>query len=133
MAIKKLALANRWVSVTDVLNRLRRARENRDQQAKLIDGLEGRVKQRRDDVERSLADLSPSQRGQIVSRAVNGYRAELKRHSADGRLAHVRSIAALRDEVASARPHYTSPVQMLAREGLGSERRSRIMHQIEKS
>jgi hypothetical protein len=133
MAVKKVALANRWMSVTDVLDRLRRARESRVEQAKLLEGLEGRVKQRRDDVERSLADLSVGQRSQIVTRAVNGHRAELKRHSADGRLAHVRAIAILHDEVASARPHYISPVQMLAREGLGSERRSRIMHQIEKS
>ena len=133
MAVKKVALANRWVSVTDVLDRLRRARENREQQARLLDGLEGRVKQRRDDVERSLADLSPAQRGQIVTRAVNGHRAELKRQSLDGRVAYLKTIAALRDEVASARPHYISPVQMLAREGLGSERRSRIIHQIEKS
>jgi C4-dicarboxylate-specific signal transduction histidine kinase len=77
MAVKKVALANRWVSVTDVLDRLRRARENREQQEKLLDSLEGRVRQRRDDVERSLADLSPAQRSQIVSRAANGYRAEL--------------------------------------------------------
>lgn len=33
MAVKKVALANRWVSVTDVFDRLRRARENREQQA----------------------------------------------------------------------------------------------------
>lgn len=133
MAVKKLALANRWVSVTDVLDRLRRARENREQQSKLLEGLEGRVKQRRDDVERSLADLSPSQRGQIVTRAVNGHRAELKRQSLDGRVAYLKTIGALREELISARAHYQSPVQMLAREGLGSERRSRIMHQIDKS
>ncbi|ADZ70138.1 hypothetical protein [Polymorphum gilvum] len=133
MAVKKLALANRWVSVTDVLDRLRRARENREQQARLLEGLEGRVKQRRDEVERSLADLSVAERSQIVSRAVNGHRAELKRHSLDSRVAYLKTVGALREELGSARAHYQSPVQMLAREGLGSERRSRIMHQIEKS
>jgi hypothetical protein len=133
MAVKKMALANRWVSVTDVLDRLRRARENREQQAKLLEGLEGRVKQRRDDVERSLADLSPAQRSQIVSRAVSGYRAELKRQSLDGRVAYLKTVGALREELESARAHYQSTVQMLAREALGSERRSRIMHQIQKS
>jgi hypothetical protein len=119
--------------VTDVLDRLRRARENREQQARLLEGLEGRVKQRRDDVERSLADLSIGQRSQVVTRAVNGHRAELKRQSLDSRVAYLKTVGALRKELESARAHYQSPVQMLAREGLGSERRSRIMHQIEKS
>lgn len=133
MAIKKMALANRWLSVTDVLDRLRRAREHRVEHAKLLDQLEGRAKLRRDDVERSLADLSISQRQPVVTRAVNGFRADLKRQSLDGRVAYLRAIAAMRDEANSARAHYQSPVQMLAREALGSERRSRIMHQIEKS
>lgn len=133
MAVKKVALANRWMSVTDVIDRLRRARENREQQTKLLEGLEGRAKQRRDDVERSLADLSVGQRNQIVTRAVNGHRSELKRQSLDNRVAHLKAIGALREELNSARAHYQSPVQMLAREGLGSERRSRLLHQIEKS
>ena len=133
MAVKKVALANRWMSVTDVLDRLRRAREQREQQETLLNSLEGRVKQRHSDVERSLADLPPTQRQQVVSRAISGHRAELKRQSADGRLAFVRGVAKLRDEASSAFPHYQSAVQMLAREGLGSERRSRLIHQIEKS
>lgn len=133
MAVKKIALANRWMSVTDVLDRLRRAREQREQQETLLNSLEGRVKQRHSDVERSLADLPPAQRQQVVSRALNGHRAELKRQSLDSRIAHVRSISKLQDEVASAKAHYQSGVQMLAREFLGSERRSRLMHQIEKS
>lgn len=133
MAIKKLALASRWMSVTDVVDRLSRAREQRGQQVTLLANLDGRVNQRRDDVARSLADLSLAQRHQVVERAVGGHRSELKRQSADARLAHVRAIAKLQDEAASARPHYSSPVQMLMREGLGSERRSRLIHQIEKS
>jgi hypothetical protein len=76
MAVKKMALANRWMSVTDVIDRLR-ARENREQQSRLLEGLEGRAKQRRDEVERSLADLHQSQRSQVVTRAVNGFRSEL--------------------------------------------------------
>ena len=133
MAVKKMALANRWMSVTDVIDRLRRARENREQQSRLLEGLEGRAKQRRDDVERSLTDLSVGQRNQVVTRAVNGYRSELKRQSLDSRVAYLKTFGALREDVNSARAHYQSPVQMLACEGLGSERRSRLLHQIEKS
>ena len=133
MAVNKVALANRWMSVTDVIDRLRRARENREQQSKLLEGLEGRAKQRRDEVERSLADLPHNQRSQVVTRAVNGFRSELKRQSLDSRVAYLKAVGALREDVNSARAHYQSPVQMLAREGLGSERRSRLLHQIEKS
>jgi hypothetical protein len=133
MAIKKVALANRWVSVTDVLDRLRRARENQEQQLTLLKSLEGRAKHRRDDVERSLADLPIAQRLQVVDRAVSSHRAELKRQSADSRIAYLKTIGKFQDEVSSARPHYQSPVMMLMREGLGSERRSRLIHQIEKS
>ena len=133
MAVNKVALANRWMSVTDVIDRLRRARENREQQSKLLEGLEGRAKQRRDEVEHSLADLPHSQRSQVVNRAVNGFRSELKRQSLDSRVAYLKTVGALREDVNSARAHYQNPVQMLAREGLGSERRSRLLHQIEKS
>lgn len=133
MAVKNVALANRWLSVTDVIDRLRRARENREQQSKLLEGLEGRAKQRHDDVERSLADLSAGQRSLVVTRAVSGYRSELKRQSLDTRVAYLKTVGSLREELNSARAHYQSPVQMLAREGLGSERRSRLLHQIEKS
>jgi hypothetical protein len=133
MAVNKVALANRWMSVTDVIDRLRRARENREQQSKLLEGLEGRAKLRRDEVERSLADLPHNQRSQVVTRAVNGFRSELKRQSLDSRVAYLKAVGALRDDANSARAHYQSPVQMLAREGLGSERRSRLLHQIEKS
>ena len=133
MAVKKAALASTWLSVTDVIQRLGRARENRDQHAKLLNTLEGQVTQRRADVERSLADLPSSERSKVVTRAVNGHRAELRRKSADARLAHVREAGRIRDEVAAVRIHFQSPVQMLMRESLGSERRSRLLNQIAQS
>ncbi len=92
MAVKKAALASNWLSVTDVIQRLGRARENRDQHARLLNTLEGQVTQRRIDVERSLADLPSNERSKVVTRAVNGHRAELRRKSADARLALVREV-----------------------------------------
>lgn len=130
MAVKKAALASTWLSVTDVIQRLGRARENRDQHAKLLNTLEGQVSQRRNDVERSLADLPSNERSKVVTRAVNGHRAELRRKSAEARVAHVKEAGRVRDEVAAVRLHYGSPVQMLMRESLGSERRSRLLSQI---
>jgi hypothetical protein len=133
MAVKNAALASNWLSATDLIQRLGRARENRDQHAKMLTTLEGQVTQRRTDVERSLADLSANERGKIVTRAVNGHRAELRRKSADARLALVREAGRLRDEVAAVRAHYQSPMQCLMRESLGSERRSRLLGQIANS
>ena len=68
-----------------------------------------------------------------MTRAVNGHRAELRRKSADARLALVREAGRLRDEVATVRMHFESPMQMLMRESLGSERRSRLIGQIAQS
>jgi hypothetical protein len=133
MVVKKVALASNWLSVTDLIQRLGRARENRDQHAKLLNTLEGQVTQRRIDVERSLADLPANERSKVVTRAVNGHRAELRRKSADARIAYVREAGRLRDEVAGVRMHFDSPTQMLMRESLGSERRSRLLGQIANS
>lgn len=133
MAVKKAALASNWLSVTDLIQRLGRARENRDQHARLLNTLEGQVTQRRNDVERSLADLPSNERSKIVTRAVNGHRAELRRKSADARIAYVREAGRIRDEVAGVRMHFDSPTQMLMRESLGSERRSRLLGQIANS
>jgi hypothetical protein len=130
MAIKKVALGSRWLSATDVVDRLKQARENREQQSKLLASLEAQAAQRREDVERSLADLPQPQRGQIVASTVNGYRNELKRQSADARRAHLKEAGRFLEQTAGARTHYQSPVQMLMREGLGSERRSRLLQQI---
>jgi len=133
MAANKAALASNWLSVTEVVQRLGRARENRDQHAKLLNTLESQVTQRRIDVERSLADLPQNERGKVVNRAVSGHRAELRRKSAEARVAYVKEAGRVRDEVAAVRAHYNSPVQMLMRESLGSERRSRLLSQIEHS
>lgn len=133
MAIKKVALASRWMSVSDISERLTKARENRERQQKLLDTLEGQAKRRREEIERSLADLSQSHRSQLVARAMGGFRGDLKRASADERLKLVREIGRLREETQAVRDHYGSTVQLLAREGLGSERRSRLQQQVEQS
>lgn len=133
MAVRKAALGSRWMSVSDISARLNEARENRDRQRKLLDALEGQAKRRRDEVERSLADLPTSERTQLVTRAAGGFRGELRRNSADERLKLVREAGRLREQIIGVGEHYGSPAQLLAREGLGSERRSRLQQQVEKS
>jgi hypothetical protein len=112
---------------------LTRARDNRERQVRLLDTLNGRVAKRRGEAERALADIPSLQRAGLVNRAVSTARAEVKRDSADARTAHVREAGVIANVVGRARQHYTSAVQMLVREGLGSERRSRLLGQIEHS
>jgi hypothetical protein len=135
MATKKSvpSIGAGWVSATDLRLAVTRARENRERQVRLLDNLNGRVAQRRDEAERALADIPSLQRASLVNRAASTARAEAKRESADARTAHVREAGVIANVATRARQHYQSPVQMLVREGLGSERRSRIMQQIEHS
>lgn len=135
MAIKKPrpTLTKPWRSVTDIRDALTRAREFGEQHRTLLADLNGRVDRRRKELESTLSDLSPAQRMQVVSRATSGLRAELKRGSVEARTARLRDLDALRRSVEDARSHYASPMQMLAREKLGSERRSRLMQQVEYS
>lgn len=69
----------------------------------------------------------------VVGRALGGLRAEPKLNSLDARTVRLRDLDALRRDAADARFHRQSPVQMLARDSIGSERRSRLMQQIEHS
>jgi len=130
MAQRKATLGSHWMSVTDVLGRLQQARDNRQAQQRLLTSLDQRLGQRRTELERSLADLPQHERTNIINRTVSGTRGELKRSSADTRTAHVRQAGKIHSEVVGAKALYGSSVQMLARHGLGSERRSRILEQI---
>ncbi len=129
----KPTLTKPWRSVTDLRASLSRARELGEQHTRLIADMNGRVETRRKELDSTLSDLAPAHRMQVVSRAVGGLRAELKRASLDDRVARLRNLDAVKREVADAKAHYSSSIQMIMREGLGSERRSRLMQQIEHS
>jgi hypothetical protein len=122
-----------WVSVTDLKLALTRARDNRERQVRLLDNLSARVAQRRTDTERALAEIPSPQRAVIVNRALSTFRGQLKRESIETRTAHVREAGVIANVAARAKQHFQSPVQILMREGLGSERRSRLLQQIEYS
>lgn len=135
MAQKKSppTLTKPWRSVTDLKASLTRARELGEQHRRLIADMNGRVDSRRKELDSTLSDLSPAERMLVVGRALGGLRAELKRASLASRTARVRDLAAMRREASDAKAHYQSAVQMLARDSLGSERRSRLMQQLEHS
>ncbi|WP_378774311.1 hypothetical protein [Methylopila musalis] len=135
MAQKKAppTLTKPWRSVTDLKASLTRARELHSENAKRISEMNERVAKRREELRANLHDLSPSEQSHILNRALGGLRADLKRDSADARTARLRELDALRRQAEDASAHYHSPMQMLMRESLGSERRSRLIQQLEHS
>ena len=119
-----------WMSPTDIRSALSRIQTAANRHASLLGSLRGRLERRGEEVERSLSSLDQRDRTSVINKSRSGYRAELVRESADVRKAQTRDLAALAASVRSASTHYRSPVQMLMRSTLGSERRSRIMQQI---
>lgn len=126
-------LGAKWLSVTDIRTTLTRIHANRIAHSNLLRKLRNRLDNHAEQVSGSLRGLSAKDRPSVVAKSVSGMRAEMVRDSADQRLAHTRELAGLADQLKAAATHYKSPVQMLMRETLGSERRSRIMQQIANS
>lgn len=133
MPAPKASLGAQWLSPTDIRTALARIQTSRTAHSNLLRTMSVKLNQHRENVERSLQSLDAKDRPSVVNKAVNGRRNELVRESADVRKAQMRELARLADTVKSAATHYRSSVQMLMRETLGSERRSRIMQQIANS
>ena len=131
MATKKKAnLAASWRSVTDFKEAIARSRETHAKASDRLANFDRQVAKRREDLEATLRDLSPNERSSMATRAAQGLRAELKRNSEQERKKSLRELSAIHAGLRGALVHYQSAAQMLAREGLGSERRSRIMQQV---
>lgn len=133
MATTTTALTSRWMTVTDVLDRLGKLQAAREAQQRMSAQVGQQVRQREIELESSLGDLPPAQRLSVVSRATGSLRQELRRSTEAERLGFVQEAVAIGECCKSAERHYQSPMQMLMRESLGSERRSRILQQIEHS
>jgi len=123
-------LGAQWMSPTDVRSAITRIAATRAKHSNILTRINEQVGRRRDEVERSLRGLDGKDRTSVVNKTLSGYRAELIRETAEPRKLLTRELEQLRRAVQSASTHYRSPVQMLMRDTLGSERRSRIMQQI---
>lgn len=130
---KKLRLGTSWLTAGDVRSLREKAQNNRDQLSSMIDAANAKVNIRHETLKSNLQDVPAPSRDVAVARGLAAFRGEIKDQTADARTAHVRSAAAMRATAIAAKPHYRSPAQMLARYTLGSEKRSRIMQQIENS
>lgn len=122
-----------WLSPTDIRSVITRIRANRIAHSNLLRNLGFKIEKHQEQVSGTLRGLDPKDRPSVVARAVSGMRGELVRETADQRLAHTRELSDLAERIKSGASHYRSSTQMLMRETLGSERRSRIMQQIANS
>lgn len=130
MAKTKPSLASRWASETDVQSRLAKAKTNRAEQKKLLGSLSSKIEKKRSEAESSLSGLSKVQRIQLVGQATSGFRGEVLRSSRDARTAFVKQAGENAEWKKSVETHYRSPMQMLTRETIGSERRSLVLEQL---
>ena len=123
-----------WMEDNDIRDATTKIRQNRKRHDALIRSLGNKLAVHADSVERSLKDVGglPGSKA-IVKRAVSGRRREFARETADTRKAMIRELTETAAVVRSAATHYASPMQMLMRGSLGSERRSRLMQQVEAS
>lgn len=123
-------LGARWMSPTDVRTTITRIHATQNRHRNILARIHESVDAHRTTVERTLQGLDAKDRPSVVNKTLSGRRAELVRETAEARKLLTRELAGLRQSIRSASTHYRSPVQMLMRETLGSERRSRIMQQI---
>ena len=130
MPAPQARLGAKWLSPTDIRSTITHIAADRTAHSNLLRNLSDRIQQHGEGVSRSLRGLDAKDRPSVVARSVAGFRNELVRESADQRRAHTRKLGDLAERIKSAAGHYRSPVQMLMRETLGSERRSRMMEQI---
>lgn len=130
MPAPRARLGSQWLSPTDIRSTLTRIHDNRNRHTSILTRISQQVESHRASMEGSLRSLDATDRASVINKAVNGRRAELIRDTAEPRTLLTRELALFRRSVQSAATHYRSPVQMLMRDTLGSERRSRIMQQI---
>lgn len=130
MPAPKATLGVQWLSPTDIRSTITRIQSARTAHSNLLRSLSGRLERHGEQVSSSLRTLDAKDRPSLVAKSISGFRGELVRESADQRLAYTRGLSGMAEKLTAASVHYRSPVQMLMRDTLGSERRSRIMQQI---
>jgi hypothetical protein len=130
---KKMRLGTSWMAVNDVRSLLDRSRQNGEQMRTLLELVNSKVGIRSATLKSSLKSVPSASRDIAIASGVSSYRGDLKAETANARTGHVRSAAEMRETALAVKPHYKSPAQLLARHTLGSERRSRIMQQIDSS
>lgn len=123
-------MGNSWKSPNDLREMLSRARTNKEQYQRLIDGANAKISIREATLMANLKDLDKVTRDKAVGRGLIAFKAELKAQTEEARTQHIRTAGGMRETAISIRRHYNSPTQMLSRHNLGSEKRSRLLEQL---
>jgi hypothetical protein len=119
-----------FLSPTDIRSAMTKVANNRHKHQNILDRITQQVSSQRASIENSLSGLDARDRRSVVNKAVSGRRQELMRDTEETRLLLTRELDDLRRTVRSAAVQYESPVQMLMRDTIGSEKRSMYMQQI---
>lgn len=104
--------------------------------AKRIDQLETDVATRQTEAEarwEQVTSMRKAERRQHAAKEVSKFRRGIVEKTDDERWQALRELKAEADRVSAAEAHYTSPAALLAREGLGTDERSRYMAQVANS
>lgn len=129
----KANLGAAWMTDNDIRAALAKIHYNRNRHDNMVRKADMDLDRYRQQLENSLSTIDARDRNSAIGKAIAGRRAELSCQSKDARLALTRELADVADRIKSAEAHYRSPIQMLMRDTLGDERRSRIQSQIEQS
>ena len=129
----KANLGAAWMTDNDIRAALAKIHHNRNQHDNMVRKAAMDLNLYRQQLENSLSTIDARDRNSAIGKAIAGRRTELSRQSKDARLALTRELVEVADRIKSAEAHYRSPIQMLMRDTLGDERRSRIQSQIEQS
>lgn len=95
----------------------------------LKDDVAKRAEQIQADMDR-LTDLPGNQRIALVAKELSRFRREVREKTDEERYGHLRDLHAAEEDVNAVAPLYSSPAHILAREGFGTEDRSRFLAQM---
>lgn len=122
-----------WLSETEVRDLVKNARKAKADLLSVIAGIDARIAERRKVLTTSLADLDTKARLAAIDSAASTVKVTLKAESNPRRTELLRSLARMADTARSAIPLWDSPVVILMRQTVASERRATIAGNLEAS
>jgi hypothetical protein len=119
-----------WLSEADVRALVVSARKAKADLVAIVEGIEAKVAKRRDELNRSLADLDTRARLQAIDAAASTLKITLKNETNARRVELLRSIARMNDQAKGAIEFYENPVHVLLRQTIASAKRSTVFENL---
>lgn len=120
-----------WLSESDVRSLVNQARKAKADLLGIIEGIEAAVSSRRETLAKQLSSLDIRARMQAIDSTASTLKAEQKAATNLRRTELLRSLGRMNDTAKAALPLYESPVAMLLRRTVASERRRTIHANLE--